>query len=129
MLDEYPDTVELVIKPFPPTDSQSSILAAAAVLAAHAQGRFWEFRDQLFQIEGPVSTTDLHDIAKQVSIDRTRFSRDLSSTDVQRLLTRSLNDGINQSVRTTPTVFVNQTPMASLRIDDIRQAIRQATGK
>lgn len=129
MLDEYPDTVELVIRPFPSTHSQSSLLAASAVLAAHAQRRFWDFRDQLFHSEGPVSTTDLHDIAEQVGIDRPRFFRDLSSTVIQRLLTRCLNDGIHQGVRATPTVFVNQTPITSLRINDLRQAIQQAAAQ
>ena len=129
MLDEYPDTVKLVIEPFPPTHSQSSLLAASAVLAAHAQGSFWEFREQLFLIEDPLSVSDLHDIAEQVGIDRPRFFRDLSSTGIQRLLTRGLNDGINQGVRATPTIFVNQTPIKSSRIDDLRQAIRQAAAQ
>ena len=126
MLDEYPDTVKLISKPFPSVDSQSSLLAASAALAAHAQGYFWEFREQLFLIEGPLSVSDLHDIAEQVDIDIPRFFNDLSSNQVQHLLAHCINAGINQGVRATPTVFVNRMPMELLHIEIRRQAIQQA---
>jgi protein-disulfide isomerase len=126
VLDEYPDTVKLVVKPFPEVNNQSSLVAASAALAAHAQGKFWEFRERLFLLEGPLSVGDLHDIAEQVDIDIPRFSHDLSSDPILELLGRGINAGILQGVRGTPTVFVNQTPMTSLRIEDFRQTIRKA---
>jgi protein-disulfide isomerase len=126
VLDEYPDTVKLVVKPFPDVNNQSSLVAASAALAAHAQGKFWAFRERLFLLAGPLSVNDLQDIAEQVDIDIPRFYHDLSSDQVLGLLAHGINAGIDQGVRGTPSVFVNQTPMTSLRIEEFRQAIRQA---
>ena len=126
MLDEYPDTIRLVVKPFPASDSQSSLLTASAALAAHALGYFWEFREQLFFLEGRFSFTDLRDAAENVGLDIPRFYRDLASPEIQHLLIQGINDGVNSGVAATPTVFVNHTRMASLGIDDLRQAIGQA---
>jgi hypothetical protein len=47
VLEDFPDMVRLVVKPFPALDNPSSLLAA------HAQGRFWEFRQALFSLPGP----------------------------------------------------------------------------
>lgn len=126
MLDEYPNTIRLVVKPFPASDSQSSLLAASAALAAHAQGYFWEFREQLFFLDGRFSVTDLRDAAETVGLDIPRFYRDLASPEIQHLLIQGINDGVNSGVSATPTVFVNHTRMASLGINDLRQAIGQA---
>lgn len=128
MLDEFPETVNLVVKPFPPVDSQSSLLAASGALAAHAQGQFWEFRDQLFLLEGPVSAADLSDIAEQIGLDIPRFYRDLVSPPVQSLLRQCINDGVASNVIATPTVLVNKVPVEPLHIDRLTQAIRNTAG-
>jgi len=126
VLDEYQDALKLIVKPFPSSDSQSSLLAASAALATHAQGYFWAYREQLFFLDGRFSITDLCDVAETVGLDLPRFYRDLASPEIQHLLIRGINDGVNSGVSATPTVLVNHTRMASLGIDDLRQAIDQA---
>jgi protein-disulfide isomerase len=126
VLDEYPNTLRLVVKPFPSSDSQSSLLAASAALAAHAQGYFWAFREQLFLLDGRISISDLRDVAETVGLDLPRFYRDQASPEIQHLLVKGINDGVNSGVSATPTVFVNHTRMTSLGINDLRQAIGQA---
>ena len=112
--------------PFPAIENQSSWLAASAALAAHKQGRFRAFREQLFRHEGPISVTDLDEMADQVSLDIPRFHRDLTSGDIQRLLVDSINAGVARGVTGTPTVFVNQTPLELIDFNAISQAIQQA---
>ena len=126
MLDTFPDTVRLVVKPFPPADRQASWLAASAVLAAHAQGHFWEFREQLFLLEDPVSANDLRDIAEHIEMDVPRFYRDLVSPAIQNLLRQCINDGLDSNVTGTPTILVDQTPVEPLTIDNLSKAIRSA---
>ena len=126
MLEACPDTVTLIVKPFPSLDQQSSLLAAAAALAAHAQGRLWTFREQLLRLDGPASTTDLKAIAEQCGLDIPLFFRDLTSPGVQNLLVGGINDGVHRGVRATPTVFINAGRLPRLDIGDLLNAVRAA---
>jgi protein-disulfide isomerase len=126
VLEEYPDRVQLLAKPFPPADNQASLRAASAALAAHAQGRFWDFREQLFLIAGPPAARDLRAIALRLEMDVPRLLHDMVSADIQGLLARGINDGVRRGVAGTPTVFVNQTPVLSPDLDNLRQAVQRA---
>jgi len=126
VLETYPQNLRLVIMPFPAMESQSSWLAASAALAAHKQMRFQAFREQLFQHEGPISATDLNEMADMVALDIPRFQHDLVSTAIQRLLVHAINSGVARGVTGTPTVFVNQTPLEQIDFDAISKAIQQA---
>jgi protein-disulfide isomerase len=50
------------------------------------------------------------------------------SADIQGLLARGINDGVRRRVAGTPAVFVNQTPVPSPNLDNLRQAVQQALG-
>ena len=100
------------------------MLAASGVLAAHAQGYFWEFREQLFFLEGTVSAHDLRDIAEDIGMDVPRFYRDMVSPAVQNMLRHCIDDGQASNITGTPTLLVDRIPIEPLQIDHIRRAIQ-----
>ena len=48
MLEKNPDTLKVVYKAFPLRSHKLAGPAVEGALAAHAQGRFWEFHDKVF---------------------------------------------------------------------------------
>src|SRR5687768_16640782 len=58
----YPNQVRFVFRQFPLPIHANARLAAQASLAAHAQGRFWEFHDRLFSNAGALDRPNLERI-------------------------------------------------------------------
>ena len=126
MLEDFPNKVRLVVEPFPSLDNTASLLAASTALAAHAQSRFWEFRQALFQHAGPVLPNDLRTIAEDLDMDIPRLFHDLRSTEVQRLLAHCINEALAHGVIGKPTVFINEKELPSANLKDLRRAVQHA---
>ena len=107
MLDKYPGDVKLVVKHFPLSNHRYARKAAKAALAASAQGKFWEFHSKLFKNYRVINDLKIQDIAKELSLDMEKFTRDMKSPDIQSLIARDVNNGRQIGVRGTPTIFIN----------------------
>jgi protein-disulfide isomerase len=81
--------------------------AAQASMAAHRQGRFWEFHDLVFKASGPASPERLYAIAQELRLDLSRFEADSQSNEVDALVQRDIDEGEELDARGTPTSFVN----------------------
>ena len=107
MLDKYPNDVKFVVKHFPLRNHAFAKQAATAALAAHKQGKFWEYHHKIFQNMRSLSDAKLQDIAKEVGLNSKKFNRDRKDPSIQQLINRDLNDGMRAGVRGTPTIYVN----------------------
>ena len=107
MLGKYPKEVKLVFKNFPLSKHKFAMKAATAALAAKAQGRFWEFHDELFENYRKVNDVKIQDIAKELGLDLERFKKDMKDLAIQKLIIRDVNNGREAGVRSIPTVFIN----------------------
>jgi cyclophilin family peptidyl-prolyl cis-trans isomerase/protein-disulfide isomerase len=111
----YPNDVRLVYRNLPVghTLSQLSIQAADA---ASLQGKFWEMHDLLFDTTtwstwDALSTTDFQAwIIKQAAtipgLDVSKFTKDLTSDAVVKMVSDEENAAIASSINSTPSVFV-----------------------
>lgn len=107
LLAKYPKDVKLVIKQFPLRNHPNAKQAAIAVLAAHKQGKFWEFHSQVFANQRELSITKLDEIAESFNLDMTQFRKDLLSHDVLSMIVRDVREGQKIGVSGTPTIFLN----------------------
>jgi NhaA family Na+:H+ antiporter len=82
-------------------------LAARASEAAALQGRFFEMHDALFDHELPIGRTELLELAKATGLDPSRFEGDLDSEPVRARVERDVEDGRENGVTGTPTLFVD----------------------
>jgi Na+:H+ antiporter, NhaA family len=82
-------------------------LAARASEAAALQGRFFEMHDAIFDHELPIGRTELLRLAKAIGLDPSRFERDLDSEPVRARVERDVEDGRENGVTGTPTLFVD----------------------
>ena len=82
-------------------------LAARASEAASLQGRFFEMHDAIFDQELPIGRTELLRLAAAVGLDPSRFEGDLDSEPVRAPVERDIEDGRENGVTATPTLFVD----------------------
>src|SRR5581483_6417086 len=90
VLKAYPSQVKLIFKQFPLDTHAQAPLAAAAALAAHKQGKFWQMYDGLFAQKGNLSRKGVLGLAASAGLDMKRFQQDLDSTETKRAVERDM---------------------------------------
>lgn len=106
--ERFGDDLRYVFRHLPLVDVHPHAqLAAEAVEAAGAQGKFWQMHDKLFAHQDALEGPDLLDHASALGLDLERFARELGDgTHAQRI--RDDVAGAEASgVEGTPTFFVN----------------------
>ena len=104
---EYAGKVRLFFKQNPLPFHRQAQLAAEASLAAHAQGRFWEMHDKLFENQKALTRPDLERYAREIGLNLVRFNRALDQRTYREAVAKDLTDAGKAGVRGTPHFFVN----------------------
>ncbi len=107
LLKMYPGQVSLTFKQFPLDNHSQAAVAALAALAAQKQGKFWEMHDALFAQNGHLSRDIILGIASKIGLSIMRFSADLNSPELKKVVERDVAEGEKAGVQGTPTVFIN----------------------
>lgn len=105
--EKYGDKVRFVFRQYPLPMHGDAHLAAQAALAAHQQGKFWEFHDLLFANQRALTRPSLEDYAKQVNLDVPRLKRALDDQSLKAAVDADVKLGEEVNVSGTPTVFIN----------------------
>ena len=82
-------------------------VAAAASLAAHLQGRFWEYHDLLFQNQRALDQTSLEAYAQQLGLDMDRFKKDFADPELRKRIAREGELATALGSRGTPAFAIN----------------------
>jgi len=123
VLDKYPRDVKLVFKNFPLARHKFARKAATAALAAHAQGKFWEFHDKLFKNYRNPNDAKIQEIARELGLDMERFDRDSKDPAIGKLIIRDVKNAQQAGVRSVPTIFINGKLLKNRRLTGFRQMI------
>jgi protein-disulfide isomerase len=124
VLKAYPNQVKLVFKQFPLDKHSQAALAAAAALAAHRQGKFWQLHDAMFGDRTHLSRQRILTMAGAIGLDTKRFEQDWDSPAVKQTVAREEMEGEMAGVDSTPTVFIDgQKYNGALDLDAIRPII------
>lgn len=107
VLEKYKDRVKIVYKHFPLRNQRFGMAAATASVAAHNQGKFWEFHDRLFQNVEQLSYEKIHEIARDLGLDQDRFRKDMQSQETLARIQQDMSDATRAGVAGTPSVFIN----------------------
>ncbi len=103
----YGDRVRIVFRNMPLPMHASARPAAAAALAAHEQGKFWEFHDLLFAHQNALGREALEGYARQLGLDLPRFRSALDSGRFNADLDADVAEASRLGVTGTPTFFIN----------------------
>lgn len=128
-LAKYPKEVKIVFKQFPLSLHKQARSAALASLAAHRQGKFWEYHDLLFENQKSLSEAKYLELAKKIGLDPERFSKDYKGPAGQQALGRDMADAQMAGVHGTPTIFVNGRRLKERNSKELLQMIAQELGK
>lgn len=105
--EKYGDRVRFVFRQFPLSFHPNAKEAAEASLAAHAQGKFWPFHDQLFKNQRALDRASLENYAKEAGLNVATFKQALDSDKYLPQVEADLKLGEAVHVNGTPSMFVN----------------------
>lgn len=130
LLDRLPDDLRYVFRHLPLSDvHRDAQLAAEAVEAAGAQGRFWEMHDRLMA-EEHVGAPTIRRHAEELGLDRERFVEDLHRHRHASRVARDVQSADESGVSGTPTFFVNgRRHHGVYDIDALTRAVKAAAGR
>lgn len=111
----YPGKVSWYFKSFPLSFHPDSPLAHRALLAANAQGKFWEMHDQIFANQKSIKRNDMIRYAAEIGLDIARFNTDLDNNALQAMIDKDRLEGERLGVSGTPSLFVNGRPLTGVR--------------
>jgi len=132
---DYASKLHFIFRQFPLTQAHANALAAAhAAEAAGLQGKFWEMHDRLFRMQSDWSkSADARTVfigyARALGLDADRFTRDISSSEVDARIVADHERGRTLGVKSTPTFFLNgrEIPADKLQMPaDLRKVLDAA---
>jgi protein-disulfide isomerase len=116
-MEKFKGKIKIAFKNFPLDFHPQAMPSAVAALAAHKQGKFWEFHDELFLNqaklggikEGDAQASEAYmvEIAKKLGLNVDKFKDDLKATDIQTQIKADKADAAKAGVRGTPFFLVN----------------------
>jgi cyclophilin family peptidyl-prolyl cis-trans isomerase len=120
LLKEFPSDLRFVYRHFPLIGTPESpfndkaALATQAAEAAGKQGKFWEIHDVLFNKQSDWSALSVADFqqwliqqARVLNLDVTKFTSDLTSTELVNLAQNAWEAGQKMKLNGTPSLFIN----------------------
>lgn len=127
--EKYGDKVRFIFRQFPLSFHKSAHLAAEASLAAHAQGKFWEYHDKLFANQQKLDRPALEGYAKELGLNVATFKKALDTKAHEKTVDEELKLGEEVDVQGTPTMFINGARVADpTNMEQLSAAIDKALG-
>jgi protein-disulfide isomerase len=125
VLKAFPKDVRIVFKQYPLNIHQYARQAAAAALAAHAQGKFWPMHDKLFANFSAITEENIKKWAKDVGLNMADFEKAMLSGKFEVLVQRDIADGAAAKVLGTPTLFINGKQIHDRSFDGFKKVIQE----
>lgn len=108
LLKHFGPRVRFAYRHFPLEQPHPLALAAAeAAESAHAQGKFWEMHDILFERQPRLERIHLEEYAQALQLDVARFVADLDAHAHVRKVRADIESGTASRLRGTPGFYVN----------------------
>jgi protein-disulfide isomerase len=76
-------------------------------MAAHAEGKFWEFHDRLYAMQAQFDEESLMAIARDLKLNLKKFKANMHSDQFDAKISADQELGHTLGVRGTPAYFVN----------------------
>jgi protein-disulfide isomerase len=104
---EYQGKVRFVWKNYPLPFHNNAEPAAEAAMAAHAQGKFWQMHDKLFQNQTALDKANLEKYAQDVGLNMAKYKADVEASKFKSTIEAETKEGQAVGVNGTPAVFIN----------------------
>jgi protein-disulfide isomerase len=105
--EEFPGKVRVAWKHYPLPFHTDAPLAHQASLAAHEQGKFWEYHDKLFANQRALKREDLERYAQELGLNMDQFRSALDSGKYKAKVDADMAEAAKVGVRGTPSFLIN----------------------
>ena len=107
VVEEYPKDVKMYFKHFPLSSHANARLAAEGAVAAHKQGKFWQFNEKVWANSENLTPAVLEKAAKEVGLDVARWRTDIDSDAIKSQVQADKSEGNDLGVLATPSIYIN----------------------
>ena len=107
VLEAYPKEVKFVYKNYPLPFHKQAMPAAKAAVAAGKQGKFFEMHDLIFANFRTLNDENYLKWAGEIGLNVDQFKTDMASPETQAFIATEMKQASANSVRGTPTIFIN----------------------
>jgi len=105
--EKYGNKVRIAFKHQPLPFHPNARIAAAASMAAHEQGKFWEMHDKLFANQQKLDRQSLDTYAQELKLDMRKFTDALNNDKFKAVIDADQAEANKVGANGTPTLFVN----------------------
>ncbi len=128
--DQYQGKIKVAFKNQPLPFHANAKPAAAAALAAHEQGKFWEMHDKLFANQRALDRASLEKYAQEIGLNVGKFKADLDSGKYTAQIEADSAEGTRLGANGTPTFFINgRTLVGALPLEAFKKVIDEELKK
>lgn len=125
ILEEFDGQVRIVFKHLPLGFHDRAEPAARASMAAHQQGKFWEFHDLAFDNQRALTDENFIAWAEQLELDMDQFRADLENEELHARVAADAALAGELGIRGTPNFLINgQTVTGAQPFDNFAEVIR-----
>jgi protein-disulfide isomerase len=122
--EEYKGKVRIAFKHQPLPFHPNAKPAAAASMAAHEQGKFWEMHDKLFANQRALDRASLEKYAQELGLDMGKFKSALDSNKYAAQIEADSAEGMRVGANGTPTFFINgRTVVGAVPFENFKRVI------
>lgn len=119
------DRVKFVYRHFPLPQHPLAFKAAQAAEAANLQGKFWVYRDKLFEIQDSINESSFEQVAKDLSLDVNKFKADRDSDAVIKKVQQDEADAKKLNLPGTPSFFLDGEKLELTSFSDLTKTVEQ----
>jgi predicted DsbA family dithiol-disulfide isomerase len=125
--EQYGTRIRFVFRQFPLSFHADARGAAQASLAAHDQGKFWEYHDLLFAHQDALGSESLLAHARAAGLDIAAFTAAAGGSSTAERVAEDLRLGESVRIQGTPTLFVDKQRISDpLDYESVSQAVERA---
>ena len=107
VINKYSDRLRFVYRHYPLPQHDLAFKAAQASQAADLQGKFWEYKKEVFAIQENLKEGSFEEIAQKLGLDLEKFRNDLNDEKTAKKVQQDLSDAKALNLNGTPSFFVN----------------------
>ena len=123
-MQDYGDDVRVVFKHNPLHFHSNALDAAIASLAAHKQGKFWEYAEKLFEKQKELGAATYEAVAKELGLDVEQFKKDLKDPGLMQRINWDEGASVALGATGTPAFFINGVKLSGAQpIDKFKELI------
>lgn len=125
--EKYGDKIAFYYKHYPLPSHTQAEAAAAASLAAHQQGKFWEMHALIFKNQSSLSRAKLKSFAQQLGLNMNKFLEDFESPTIAAQINQDKAEATTAQIDGTPSLYINgKRYMGEKTVEDLSKYIDNA---